>query len=194
MLSINTCQDEWHWAAFYHITWVPFEVTTFPFDGFNRVVRKTLNSKPSHLRMEEGVFSLHFTSSWDLKQSLWHPIFSAVIAANYCFPFLQEKLYPTTMLLLVSPEGSFAHPSCEIDRVLHLCLLYFIKGTDNFFSCWLFCLRALWVKLNAQIDTTQMPVWMADTDTCLLFEQVWGWTCSPVSTKDAKAFKSVFYF
>ena len=32
-------------------------------------------------------------------------------------------------------------------------------------------LPALWVKPNAQIVTTQMPIWMAEADMCLLSEQ-----------------------
>lgn len=93
----------------------------FSFASFISVIRKTQNSKPSHFRMEGGVFSLPFTSSPGLKKSLQHLIFSAGVCSNYCFPFLQEKLYLTTIFLLVSPGGClFSHPSCEIDDVLHL--------------------------------------------------------------------------
>lgn len=41
MYSINACQDEWNRTAFYHVIWVSFQVTTFPFASFICVVRKT---------------------------------------------------------------------------------------------------------------------------------------------------------
>lgn len=94
----------------------------FSFASFTGVIRKTQNSKPSRLRMEGRVFSLQFTSSSGLKKNLCNILyFQLGFAANYCFPFLQEKLYLTTIFLLVSPGGClFSHPSCEIDDVSHL--------------------------------------------------------------------------
>lgn len=145
--------------------------------------------------MEGGVFSLPFTSSPGLKKSLQHLIFSAGVCSNYCFPFLQEKLYLTTIFLLVSPGGClFSHPSCEIDDVLHLFYSLLFQKKEGAAFSHVVCLCILWVKLNTLRMATEMPIWMAEVDTCLLFQQLWSSTYVPVSMKNETLFNSILNF
>lgn len=75
------------------------------------------------IRPKKKIFATSYISGWDLQQTI-------------VFLFSKENFYLTTIFLLVSPGSClFAHPSCEINHVLHLFLnsLLFHKGKRHLF-------------------------------------------------------------
>lgn len=168
----------------------------FSFASFTGVVRKTQNSKPSRLRIEEGVFSLQCTSSSGLKKSLQHLIFSTGVYSKLLFSFSPRKTLPNHNFLICFTRRLYVFTpllwgwSC----LTFFNSLLFQKRRDSFFSCWLFCLCTLWVKLNTLRIATKMPIWMAEVDTCLLFQQIWNSTYVPVSMKNETFFNSILNF
>lgn len=115
MHSIIACQAEWNCSPFYLVIWVPFYVVTFPFAEFNYVLKNYPETKAFHF--ENGrrcAFSTGDTiirSKNNLCDILY---FQFRFAANY-FHFLEEKLYLTTVFLLVLFGACLLpHPSCKI--------------------------------------------------------------------------------
>lgn len=145
MYSINACQDEWNRTAFYHVIWVPFLVTIFPFARFNCVVRKT---EFKAFRFENG--SRRIFTAVDIiirsKKNIFVTsyIFSCSLQQTIVFLFSKGKTLPNHKFLLGFTRRLFVCIPLLWDwsclRSIFFTLYYFIKQRNSFFSCWLFFL------------------------------------------------------